>query len=162
MAEQSYSQLRSYPALASINLANGTASRTAPIFSSFKAMAIMCVVTTAVSDDGVITVNRETKYGVTTDDIEIGTFTVPVLASGVGTVYVANLDQIADTDLVPGEGISFTPSSDGVGVVWCGVIGFEYQEGPAAYGNTAATLFANTTKLRSGQGSIRQLVFTQT
>lgn len=162
MAEQSYSNLRSFPALASTNLANGTATRTAPLFSSVRAMAVMAVVTTACSDDGVITVNRETKYGVTGSQIAIGTFTIPVLASGEGTVYVANLQTIADTDLVPGEGISFTPSSDGVGVVWCGILGFEYQEGPVAYGNTAATLFSNTTKIRSGVGSIRQLVFTAT
>ena len=158
MSEQSYGHLISVPALASIDISGANASRTRPFFHSFRAVQAYCLVTTAVSNDDTITLNRETKYGVATDDIAIGTFVVPVLASGVGTLYVMDLGPIADTELAPGEGISFTATGGGVGVVWCGVSGYEAVNAmPAISGLTQA----NQSKLpTSAQGTIRYLTFT--
>lgn len=161
MAEQSYGHLRSVSATATINLANGTEAYTHPMFSSFRVVAITCVIKTAVSDDGVVTVYRATRPDSLTSAVTIGTFTVPVLASGEGTVYKCNVWSVSDTTLAPGEQIAFDPSSDGVGVVYCGALGYEFEEPPTAYDNTSATLFASIAKPHSGLGYVRQLVFTE-
>ena len=160
MSEQSYGHLISVPALASINLANSTASRTRPFFHSFRAVQAYCLITTAVSNDETITLNRETVYGTTTTQVAIGTFVPPILASGEGTLYVMDLGPIADTEIAPGEGISFTPGGSGVGVVWCGVSGYEaINSMPAISGLTQP----NQNKLPTGgAGTIRYLTFTAT
>ena len=69
-----------------------------------------------------------------------------------------DLGPIADTELAPGEGISFTATGGGVGIVWCGVSGYEAVNAmPAISGLTQA----NQSKLpASAQGTIRFLTFT--
>lgn len=162
MAEQSYSFQRSVPALAVATFTGTTAVRTAPLFNSFKITQLKCVVTTAVTVTAcVVTVNREIKYGVTANQIAIGTISIPVGAA-VGNIYVADLSAIADTDLFAGEGISFTPDgASTAGAGWFGVLGFEYDEGPVPQPSTR--LFTTVTaKPRSATGSIINVAFTAT
>lgn len=157
---QTYDSDRSFPCLASITVSGANSSRTYPFFRSFRATYCTCLITTVPTTTAtVITVNRETKYGVTGSQIAIGTFTVP-LSTTIGDLFYSDLANIADTDLAPGEGISFT--SDGAsaaGVIWCGVVGFEYGEPPTV---VSGLTFSNVTKPRTGQGSIKQLTFTAT
>lgn len=162
MAEQSYSYQRSLPALAVATFTGTTAVRTAPMFNSFRATQLKCVITTAVTVTAcVVTVNREIKYGTTSSQIAIGTVSIPVGAA-IGNIYVCDLTSIADTDLFAGEGISFTPDgASTAGAGWFGVLGFEYDEGPVP--QPSSRLFTTvTSKPRSATGSIINLAFTAT
>lgn len=161
MAEQSYSYLRTVTASASSDLNTGAVQRTLPLANSFTVHRVACAVTVAPDAASTITVKRETVPGVTT--VTVGTFIVPSTAVA-GDVIVAFLEGIGDNDLAAGECLSFT--GDGVpttGTAYFSMVGFEYVDAgqPNCRGNTTALLFSNTSKVRSGVGSYKQVVFTE-
>lgn len=159
MSEQSYAHARPLSATAVSDLNSNTLQRTMPLFQSYKLLQVYAVITTANVAACTVTLNREITPSATTSQIAIGTWIIPIQAT-LGTVYVADLWPIADTDLAIGETLSFTPAASGsAGGAWFGVLAAPYLEGPIA--NSDVT-FASQAKPRSGVGTIKQLTFTAT
>lgn len=156
MSEQSYAHVVPILATATNDISGANTSRTPALLQSFKVTQIRALITTATTGTAsVITVNRETKAGVVTDDIEVGSFTVPT-AAAVGDIFYIDMEGVANTELAPGEAYSFLSGGEGdAGVAWFGVMGYWFEEGP-----TPNRLFPDTEKPRTGQGDIRYLAFT--
>jgi len=160
MAEQSYSHEIPLVATASLSLTGGAATqRTLPVMQSFRITRIRVVASTAVTvADSTVTVNREIKYGSSSNQVAIGVFTVPHTSSTLGDVTEAYVWDVADTLIMPGEGISFvTNGLSTAGVVWCAALGFYY--GDSRLPNSVRS-FTSVSKPESGSGSMKYATFT--
>lgn len=156
----SYSGQYSVATTGTNTVSGTTATYTLPFGQSFQISEVWGVVTTAVTvADTVITVARNKKAGVATDDVSILTFTVPFTSSAIGDVLRIDCRTMGDTLLCPGESISFTSAGSATaGAVWFGVIGFESRFGNDPYPFQSFTTVA---KDRSGTGSIKYLAGTE-
>lgn len=168
MSEQSYAHNRSYPtyntsgARIAVAIDDASVARTQVFTCGFKAVQIGIHMQTAYTGAtaSVITINREKEGGTANNDVEVGTFTIPVTAA-LGDVYFVDVASWGDTELAPGESLSFTSNAgaDPTTSVNFTVIGYEFNSvTPAVAGLTQAAV----DKPLSGTGDIKYLAGTET
>lgn len=152
--EQSYSNGLSYKS-AEIVTSDAATARVGPWARSFKVNQVNVVITTVNNAAQTITVNREVIADDTTSDIDVGSFIIPD-ACVAGDVLRIDLRAVPNTDLAPGETLSFLSGAEGsAGAAYFIVVGNEYDEGPSP-----SASFSDVAKPRSGLGEIRYLAFT--
>lgn len=167
MSEQSYAHGRSYPtfnssgARVAIAVDGTNVARTQVFCGGFKLTMVGVHMQTAYTGAtaSVITVNREKEGGTVTNQVAVGTFTIPVTAA-IGDVFFVDVSAWGDTTLAPGESFNFTSDggADATTSVNFSAIGHEFPGvSPAVAGITQAS----QDKLHSGTGDIKYLAGTE-
>ena len=156
MADQSYSSLGTISSGAPANVHDTTVHQCGPTGNSFKVTQVGFICTVANYSALVVTVKRARTPTVTGNDVTIGTFPLPD-AMTPGDVTRVSINTAGDTDLAPGEAVTF--GTDGGGSAGTGtffIAGYEYAEGP-----NPIVSFTTEDKPRSGIGDIEYAAFTE-
>ncbi len=158
--ESSYPSAFPINATATMAIDGNNTVRTPTFLQPFKINMLIAYMVTAYTGAtaSVITCNREKEGGTATNDVEVGTFTIPVTAV-LGDIFYLDVRTLGDTFLAPGESWNFISDggADATTTVQFGVVGYYVPEGPYPF-----LSFTTVDKPRSGTGDIKYLAFTET